>query len=708
MHSTDSATLRNAAFELAATLTAAAEVHLTLRDVTAGRVWAEGAYTYRLARAVPEGALHAAGLTSARLTVEGDTLTITGTLNGLHVTHPLRLPAEQPWLEEQFTLTNPGSAAERVTSFAFGFRRPIANITGHVSTELAADRVAAIPFRHRATDPGAQDMDFSLPELMAQLNRAPRVNFDHLITGYAPTPAWASEGWALTSGGRTLGVFKFNPTALEWSVVEVETEPRRAIWLRFGGAGQLEGEPDSLRTLAPGQSVALGVTRLVSVADYTAAAYAFRALLDEHGCRFPAGFNPPVHWNELYDNPEWSTGTPGNPPGPRRTRAHTYTRAKLFEEAAKAQAYGCQALYLDPGWDVEFGSLLWADEWLGDLPSFVAEVRERFGLSVSLHCPLAAWASVWSFDSHLWPAEANRLTEAGEHLPRRMCQASQQYMDEVTRRLLTLCAGGVKFLMFDGNAWPGDCWDPAHGHSVPLTYNEHCAANSELARRVHAAYPDVIIEMHDAIVAGMRARYTPVYYGYELASDQRPGTWDENWGFELMWQPMEEIETGRARALYYYNLACNVPVYLHVDLRTDNAHALLLWWYASTCRHLGIGGTHPNPQIAALHRAYMAQYIELERFFKEGEFFGIHEGFHVHVLRDQGAFVVNLFNFSDQPCTISGSVSFEQLGLPRDRWYVAPFTHPEGYFDGGAGTFNLNRRVPAWGTEVFQVYALPA
>ncbi len=83
------------------------------------------------------------------------------------------------------------------------------------------------------------------------------------------------------------------------------------------------------------------------------------------------------------------------------------------------------------------------------------------------------------------------------------------------------------------------------------------------------------------------------------------------------------------------------------------------------------------------------------------------EAFHVHVLRDEGAFVINLFNFSDQARTISGSVLFDQIGLDRDRWYVAPFTHPEGFFDAGQGAFHLNRRLPAWGTEVFKVYALP-
>ncbi len=700
MDTSPSAVLRNAAFEIRVTGGDERPVQVELRDVAAGTVWADGAYIYRAARRVTDGDLHVAGLRAARCTVSGDGLLIEGQLAGLDVTHEFHLPADRPWLEERLSVTNPSGAAVALTGFAFGFQCAIADTVGQPLADRAKDRLQAVPFRHRATDPGDMDMDFSLADLMTRLGRVPRINFNIYQIGYAPTPVWASEGWAWTSGSRTLGVFKHNQAALEFSLLELEVEPLGGVGVRFGGAGQMEGEPDSLRVIAPGQTVALGVTRLVSVADYTAASYAFRAFLDERGGRFPAGFNPPVHWNELYDNPEWSVGTPGSPPARRRTRPLTYTKALMMEEAAKAQAYGCQALYLDPGWDVEFGSLIWADEWMGDMRAFVAEVRERFGLSVSLHCPLATWTAVDGRGTSYWPAEAARMAADGQLLPGTLCQTAPQYLDEAARRMLALCAGGAQFLMFDGNAWGGECWNPDHGHSVPQTYNEHCAGNIELTRRIHAEYPEVLIEMHDAIVAGMRARYTPVYYGYGL-----PGSYDENWGFELMWQPMEEIETGRARALYYYNLGCNVPVYLHVDLRSDNEHALILWWYASTCRHLGIGGTHPNPHIAALHRASMQTYRQHERFYKEGEFFGIHEGFHVHVLRDEGAFVINLFNLSDTARVISGAVPFDLLGLDPDRWYVSPYTHPEGFF--GGGLFYLNRRVPAWGTEVLKVYALP-
>lgn len=700
MHTILSAELSNSTFYVSISL--GAEVKVSLRDIESNTVWAQGAYVYRAARKVPEGHVHMQGLHGVRCRQTDDRILIEGQLAGLDVVHEFYLPADRPLLEERLRLTNNTAGAICLSAFAFGFRRPIADKVGQLLPDRSDDRLVAIPFRHRATDPGDMDMDFGLADLMARLGRAPRVNFDALQTGYVPTAVWASEGWAWTSGGRTLGVFKFNQAALEFSVLEVEVDTT-GVQLRFGGAGQLEGEPDALTEITPGQTVALGVTGMVSEAGYVATSYAFRNWLDKNGCRFPVGYNPPVHWNELYDNPEWSVGTPGQPHLPRRTRPITYTKALMMAEAAKAKAYGCQALYLDPGWDIEFGSLIWATERLGDMNEFVAEVYQTSGLSVSLHCPLAAWAAVEGSGTHLWPAEARRLTADGQMKAGSLCQTARQYHDEVARRMLALCAGGVKFLMFDGNAWPGECWNPDHGHAVPLTYTEHCRANIELARRIHAQYPDVLIEMHDAIVAGMRARYTPVYYGYGL-----PGSYDENWGFELMWQPMEELRTGRARALYYYNLGCNVPAYLHVDLRCDNEHSLVLWWYASTCRHLGIGGTHPNPHIAAQHRAAMQRYGELERFYKVGEFYGISEAFHVHVLQDEGAFVINLFNLSDESRIISGVVPFDLIGLERDRWYVSPYTHPEGFFDPGQGAFLLNRRVAAWGTEVIKVYALPA
>ena len=107
--------------------------------------------------------------------------------------------------------------------------------------------------------------------------------------------------------------------------------------------------------MAPGAAVDLGVVRYETLkGGHTEACYAFRAMLDEHGCRFPKDFNPPVHWEQLYDmSGAWTD------------RLHRYTKAILEEEAAKGVAYSCEALYLDPGWDTDFGTFLWGEKWLG-------------------------------------------------------------------------------------------------------------------------------------------------------------------------------------------------------------------------------------------------------------------------------------------------------------------------------------------------------
>ena len=209
--------------------------------------------------------------------------------------------------------------------------------------------------------------------------------------------------------------------------------------------------------------------------------------------------------------------------------------------------------------------------------------------------------------------------------------------------------------------------------------------------------------MHDMITGGSVMRYTPVYYKYGLA-----GSYDENWGFELMWRPMEDIRSGRARALYYYNLGCNVPVYLHVDLRSDNENALVLWWYASTCRHLGIGGTHEDPRIVEMHRQAMERYRGLDRFYKRGEFYGVSEEMHVHALPDESALVVNLFNLSDESRLIGGTIDIGEVGLARDIWYVTPYSDDSGGFNEDTGTIAIFRRMEPWSAQVVEVQPLQA
>jgi hypothetical protein len=380
------------------------------------------------------------------------------------------------------------------------------------------------------------------------------------------------------------------------------------------------------------------------------------------------------------------------------TRPLTYTRDLLLKEAASAKDYHCEALYLDPGWDTDFATFFWGKDWLGEQKSFIEQVWQEYGLRLSLHTPLATWMSLDGRGISSWPISASRLDSHGKIIQGSLCLGSKQYLDEAEKRLLAHCADGVVYLMFDGNWWNGGCWNPTHGHPLPYTKEDHCRANLDLAQRIHKQYPHMIIEMHDMIAGGSEMRYTPVYYKYGL-----PGSYDENWGFELMWQPMEDIRSGRARALYYYNLGCNVPIYLHVDLREDNEHMLVFWWYASTCRHLGIGGTHGNSRIAQGHRLAMQQYRRLERFYKRGDFYGLDEKIHFHALTKENAFVINLFNLSNESRLINGSISIDEMGLDRNRWYVNTLG---GGFDSQNGLFHIQRRMEPWSAQIAEVYAM--
>jgi hypothetical protein len=287
------------------------------------------------------------------------------------------------------------------------------------------------------------------------------------------------------------------------------------------------------------------------------------------------------------------------------------------------------------------------------------------------------------------PPAANKLAGGSK-----ICIGSKAYLDEAARRLLANCADGVVYLMYDGTMYQGGCDDPTHGHPVPFTKEDHMRACVELARRVHKEYPHVLIEMHDMMMGGCNPRNTPVYYKYGL-----PGSYDDNWGFELMWDPMTDITSGRARSLYYYNLGCNVPVYLHIDLRKDRPGLPVLWWYVSTCRHLGIGGTHKDPAVVAAQKAAMRKYHELQRFFKRGEFYGLGEAVHLHVLPEENAFVVNLFNLSDQKQTITGSTELSKIGLHGER--LTGSTSDAGSLEKGVWT--IRRELAPWSAEVIHV-----
>ena len=229
-----------------------------------------------------------------------------------------------------------------------------------------------------------------------------------------------------------------------------------------------------------------------------------------------------------------------------------------------------------------------------------------------------------------------------------VCTQSRAWQEEKLKRILAVTGGGVDFMMFDEFDWRGPCYDGSHGHPVPSTPEGHVRAVYGLIEAMRARYPHVLVEAHDPVWP-WTMRYTPTYYRQGFTH----GRYQENWGFEFMWNPIADLRSGRALCLYYYNLGCDIPLYDHITMEGDNDACLSFWWYASTVRHLGIGGkkglnsSKDNQARYEAYRRAVAEYNRLRPFFARGRFVGLEETTHLHVHPTESAAVLSVFNLTD-------------------------------------------------------------
>lgn len=573
----------------------------------------------------------------------------------LHIEQTYALPAGEPGvLAETIRLTNVGDCPLDTSAFACGFGKPIRDGANWL-VDPDGERWCNVPYR-RNSETG-ELCEYSIAELTTRESwystvRSPTYNLRF-------SPLWGAEGWAWYAEGNVLLVHKYNPDQLEWSLVDPDHRSRdnEVVSLRFGGAGMWKlGDPEGAASLAPGASFAYGETRYAMLDGDWRNAYAdFRRYNERKGHVTPAGYNPPVHWNEIYDNPLWWTeDTPEN-------RRKYYQKADMLREADKAQEMGCECLYLDPGWDTSLGSFIWSEDRLGSQAEFASMLKERYGMALALHTPLAPWS-----DADAYPPEARRMKRDGVRHTHTQhdqstnvgCSSSPAYLEAAAERLLELCRNGACFLMYDGSWFAGECYDPGHGHALPQTRQDHLDSILRLQQRIHAEYPNVVIEQHDPIVGPGTNRYAPTYFMHA-----KPGAFDVLWGFEYMIDPLDDMLSKRAFSLYYVNLAYSIPVYLHVDLRKDNENALMFWWYASTCRHLGIGGKSADAKIWEAQKKAMATYKSLKRFYAQGTFHGLDETVHAHSLADAGACVIDFFNLESRMVQRNIRFKLAEIGL---------------------------------------------
>lgn len=549
---------------------------------------------------------------------------------------------EDGTIYETVTIRNIGGDTLDTSGFRCGFLREFETADNGI-------HVCSVPFRYSTVDGELCDYKWNIFTKKLHLYCTMRNPFYALEDSHIG----GAEAWAIYDGDSVLSVAKYNSEDIEWSLIEAK-DP---LTMYFGGAGIYKlGDPEAACTLAPGESYTFGVTRYkVMDGDYRSAYADYREFTEKCGHKLIEGYNPRIYWNELYNNPYWYSIPISEAFWHEDFSEYMdkmYNLCDMEKEAENAHEYSCETLYLDPGWDVSFSSNIWDERRMGKMKDFTRNIKEKYDLNLALHTPVAPWTSNASYDVSM-----RRVGEDGEILPN-LCAVSKQYADEKVKRLIELYNNGAEFLMFDGSWYEGPCYCPDHGHSVPSTRKEHCEAIRDISRRVHEACPGVIIEQHDMITGPGTPRYLPIYF---MNGEQ--GDPDEIWGFEFMNEPFEDLISRRAFALYYYNLAYSVPLYLHIDLRKDNETNMVFWWFASTCRHLGFGGIHPSEKVRELQKKSCKIFRENKRFFARGEFYGVNECVHLHTLREENATLVNCFHLECYDETMQYTVTSEQAGL---------------------------------------------
>lgn len=655
----ESVTLDSTDFRIELTFGDGLECSITHRP--SGEKIADGPYSYSFG----EPTFHLASQTENVVLLEGKTI------HGIEVAHEFSV-SDHGWFEEQITTTNTTAESMRFKDIRCGFTR-----RSEPDLESRTETFTAIPFRREPAGIIGQYMDFTLDEVLHSPSSSRLL--ERVVFWTQPTistPEYSSEAWWWDSRSGGFVISKYSDNGMEWSLLDSTNLEDGGLRLRWGGIGLHHGQPERGATLAAGESHTWGVTRVTAVSGgLEEAYYAFRSERTSRGHGCPQDFNPPVHWNELYDNKLYTL--PNNKQDEAESRALYYTRADMMEEARKGQLYSCEALYLDPGWDTHFASKIWDSARLGPAADFIDTIKNDYGLKVSVHAPMAGWTNPTSYPETTW--RKNRwgqrarwdASNAYRFFNSPICGASEEFRNETYRRLTKLTDAGIAFIMFDGTMFVDECWDSEHGHPVPAGRQAHAESHLELARMVHDSAPDVLIEMHDPVVGGFPSHFTPIYYGHGRESKTGRRGFDSVWAFELMWRPLDDLLSGHAIALYYYNLAYSLPLYEHVDLKSDNEHCLVLWWNVSTSRHLGIGGTSADPAIVTSQQAAMREYIRLKPYFTHGEFFGLGEETHAHTAQDGRSTVMNCFNLSDEPLSRTLDFRLDAVGLRPDLKYQA-------------------------------------
>ncbi|MBM7564818.1 hypothetical protein [Paenibacillus sacheonensis] len=654
-----------------------------LVTVEPDRVYSDRPYQYSITAGVNGQAPAAFDLSRLAWTVRIGAAEGRGSFGDSGITILQTFTSDGLGVAERISITNTNASEVAIDQAMLGFT---AALSGR-----AAWRLSAIPF---LIELDGTCHDFTVEQLLAgKAKNSMYVDASREILPFEEI-GLRSEAWAWGDGDRGIVVIKYNNEQIEYAMARTDLVDGEGL-LRFGGAGlALLGEPFGVRRLAPGQTFHFGQTHYYPYEGSIQTAYGlYRSFQESRGHTHGADYDPPVNWNELYDI-GWHHSDA------EQLKLH-YHKEALLREAEKAKACGCELLYLDPGWEVAEGLTLWDDSRLGAVSDLVRELKDDYGLDLGYRTILRAYKPHWPeryFVEHSYgPMQPEKMEPVWGYHFWEMCLCDPRFYEEKLNRILAISKQGIRFMMFDEMDWRGPCYNPNHGHQVPSTPLDHVEAVYRLAHDVRAACPQVLTEVHDPVSPWVTSLYVPTYFHQGAPGI---GSYDENWGFEYMWNCIEDLKTGKALALYYYNLGCSIPLYLHITMAADNDNSVFFWWCASTIRHLGIGGktSHPSVEIAGALAPYdkearfanycgqMSVYKQLKPYFVRGAFHGIAEHIHLHALADEAGGVINVFNLTEEDTELTFDVPVALLG---GESAPMPVSGAEAHWHSDGVTFSL-------------------
>ncbi len=575
----------------------------------------------------------------------GKIVTISGNLGNIpnsptiNIRHRFYIPEDGDFCEEQIILQNLDEAELVMKGYRFGFRKKLACPVqyGGPGIDIEKYRLIALPFR---LQPDGKKHDYTLNEIFngwyecSEFYNPMRTRQEVVDCGRG-----RSEGWAWTDGENGLLILKYNPNAVEYSMIETETD------LNFGGASpSLYDEPFEARRLKNGQPISFGMSHYhFYEGRWRRGSYIFREFLSGLGHGLPDSYSTGLFWYARLGCESAGDGK--------------CSIDALESEASRAAELGCQEIYLDSSWESCIGSDLWDTERIGDVAALISHFREEYGLSVGLkssgRCYCDAYPGLYRRNSH---------GDIGYHSPYQPvpfyepCFSGLDYQQEKIRRLTRIVEAGTSFIAFDAYDWRGRCFDDEHGHSVPTSPSIHSASVVDIIRKLREKFPNLTIAASDMIWP-WGVRYLPIYQLHDEKG------FCEIMAFGFGYESYEALISGKALSLFYYNLGYSIPLFGWVDMDTDNDNCLAFWCYASTIRHFGIGGRATNPEKLNVYRKAIAQYIELKELYTLGEFYGLDELTHIHVLPEKGLGVVNIYNLTDMPITREIEIRPSDLGL---------------------------------------------